>query len=597
MAKLIAIEGPLTGQSFLLSDVFTIGRAEDCSLPIDDLGVSRRHAQVSLGPNGATIEDLGSSNGTLVNGQNVASPTALKDQDVVEIYQHVFRFAEADAPRPMPDAPTVLAPPLSRVGGGATASQPLGIQLADGDSAAATIEGTLDMGATIVGGVFTPSAAGDTAKANERLQSVMRISNALQTELDLNALLGLVLDNLFQVFRLADRGFLMLYDEAGELTPAASRSRQGQTEEISLSRSIVREVTDKRVAVLSSDAMSDDRFVGAVSVAGFNIRSMMCAPLIAKEDLLGIIHVDTTRPGARFTQDDLELLCGVTAQTALAIASAKMHERLLVRDRTERDLKVATQVQVSFLPRTTPEVPGVEFAAFYQAALDIGGDLYDFIRQSDDSMIVVLGDVAGKGVPAALLMARMSSDVRFYSMQEREPADVMPHLNRRMDELGMADAFVTMALTRLDLETHEVMIANAAHCMALVRRAAEGDAIEVGDAPGFPLGVMPDFEYTQVSYALQPGDVVCLVSDGVTEAMNAAREQYGEERLARTVAAAPRSAQGVLDAVMADVKAHVGDTKQSDDVTCVCFGVTAQTGDGDEADDEDILVLELVEDA
>ena len=567
MNQLVAIEGLLAGQSFELTDELTIGRSPECTLTLAESGVSRKHACVRCTEEGVLVEDFNSSGGTFVNGQSIRAPKLLHDQDVVVISKQVFRFVTGEP----------VAQAAGAAGGGAQAAA---VAMEEGEvESESQIEGTLDVGATMVGGVFAPSPAVDAAKANERLRTIVQISNAVQTELELNVLLGLILDNLFEVFGQADRGFLMLYDEQGELKPAASRNRYGQTEKITISRSIVNQVTNKRLALLSRDAMGDDRFGAAVSIANFGIRSMMCAPLIAKDDVLGIIHVDTARQERKFTEDDLELLSGVAAQTALAIASAKMHKRLLHQDRMERDLKVATQVQTSFLPAHTPQVEGMEFAAWYKAALDIGGDLYDFIRQSEDSMVVVLGDVSGKGIPAALLMARMSSDVRFYSIQKHDPKDVLPYLNDRMDETGMSHVFVTMVLVTVDLKTHEVLIGNAAHCMPLVRRAAEGDVIEVGGEPGFPLGVMPGFEYTQSAYALQPGDVMCLVSDGVTEAMDAEKNQYGEERLARTVEAAPPSAKGVLDAVLADVKEHVGDTKQSDDLTCVCFGVNLDEGE------------------
>jgi serine phosphatase RsbU (regulator of sigma subunit) len=394
--------------------------------------------------------------------------------------------------------------------------------------------------------------------------------------LDVNQLLTLILDQLFEAFPQADRGFLMLYDAQGNLKPAAARNRKGGVEQITISRRIVNEVTGKRVAMLSRDAMGDSRFTGALSIMSFNIRSMMCAPLLANQDLLGIIHVDTTRQDRKFAEDDLQLLTGVAAQTALAIASAKMHEKLLLRDRMERDLKIATQVQKSFLPSSAPEVEGMEFDAFYRSALDIGGDLYDFVPQDEENMAVAIGDVSGKGIPAALMMARMSSDVKFYSVQRREPKDVLPFLNDRQASSDMADVFVTMAYISVNVRTHEMLVGNAAHCKPLVRRATENDVIEVGGEPGFPLGVAPGFEFDQTPYALQPGDVVVLVTDGVTEAMNANHDAYGEERLRRVVAAAPPSAKAVLQAILQDVQTHVGDTKQSDDITCVAFGVKAQ---------------------
>ena len=551
MPRLVGTQGTLIGQSFDLGPQTILGRATDCGIEVPDPGASRHHVRVQVTDSGTLVEDLGSGNGTLLNGQRLTLPTPMVDQDLLQIARHEFRFLSD--------------------------KEQTGVRISEGESSfGAAIEGTLDVGATMLsGGVFTPAPAQDVSKANEHLRTIVQVSSAIQSEFDLKVLLRIVMDKLFEAFDQADRGFLMLYDENGELEPAAAKTREGEPGEITISRRIVQEITSKRVALLSRDASSDDRFDAAMSIANFNIRSMMCAPLIAKNELLGIIHVDTMRMDRLFTEDDLQLLTGVAAQTALAIATAKMHEQLLVRDRMQRDLKIATQVQSSFLPKSEPEVPGMEFAAWYGSALDIGGDLYDFVPQGENSMAVVVGDVSGKGIPAALMMARMSSDVRYYSAQFSEPKDVLPRLNNRQAESDMPDVFVTMVFVSVDLQTHEILVGNAAHCMPIVRRAAEGDVIEVGAEPGFPLGVVPDFEFEQCAYALQPGDVVALVTDGVTEAMNAEHEAYGEERLRQTIAAAPPSARAVLEALLEDVKTHVQDTKQSDDLTCVCFGVKA----------------------
>lgn len=550
MAHLRAIEGILAGQDVDLADGMTVGRAEGNELWLEDLAVSRRHARIDLTEEGVVVEDLDSGNGTFVNERRIEEPTVLRDRDVVTFGKQVFRFVDPEQ-RPEQE-----------------------ISVLDMEESLAQVEGTIEVASTMAGGVYSPQVEKDATKANERLRTMLRISNAVHSELDMNALLQKILEGLFEVFPQADRGFVMLYDGEGELRPAASRNRRGQVEEITISRHIVEEVTSRRVAVLSRDAMDDDRFGGAMSIVSYNIRSMMCAPLATQEDLLGIIHVDTTSVAKKFTQDDLDLLTGVAAQTALAVGSARMHQRLLARDRMERDLRVARQVQESFLPHSLPEVPGLEFAPFYRAAQEVGGDLYDFVRQGEDSLAVVVGDVSGKGIPAALMMARMSSDARFFSVQTHDPRDVLAHMNRRMDEVGMPDVFATMVHITIDLGTHQVLVGNAAHCLPLVRRAAQGDVVEVSPEPGFPLGVLPETDFDQFAYRLQPGDVVCLVTDGVTEAMDADKNQYGDKRLKETVAAAPASAQGVLDAVLEDVDRHVGQTPQSDDLTCVCFGVT-----------------------
>ncbi|HRU07347.1 MAG TPA: SpoIIE family protein phosphatase, partial [Candidatus Brocadiia bacterium] len=481
MIRLTGVEGVVAGKTFELDSAeVVIGRSRECALPVDDPRASRRHARIFSTPEGDRIEDLGSGNGTYVNGQRLLGPALLADQDSIRIASQVFKYCAGP--------------------GGGRASG-----LADMDGAA--IEGTLQMG----GMTLMQPGAGDARKANERLRLMLRISEALQSELELDTLLGRVLDSLFEVFPQADRGFLMLYDNQGELKPAKARNRQGQAEQITISRKIVAEATEKRVALLSSDAMGDSRFQGAMSIVNFQIRSMMCAPLVSRDQLLGVLHVDTSRQGRRFNQDDLELLTGVAAQTAQAIASAKMHERLLLRDRMERDLKIAMQVQTSFLPRRLPEVEGLEFAAFYRAAQEIGGDLYDVIRTPQGQVAVVVGDVSGKGIPAALMMARMSADVRFCSAQSMAPGRALAYINDLQAENDMADVFVTMAFVSVDPGSRRMVVGNAGHLKPLVRRAADGSVEEAGQEPGFPLGVAGGVEYEEGACALQPGDVVCLV--------------------------------------------------------------------------------------
>jgi len=306
-------------------------------------------------------------------------------------------------------------------------------------------------------------------------------------------------------------------------------------------------------------------------VMNFQIRSMMCAPLIANEDFLGVIHIDTIQQDKRFTMDDLDLLTGVANQTAFAVANAKMHARLLRRQRMERDLQLARQVQESFLPAGPPEVPGFEIVSAYRAALEVGGDFYDFIELEDGRVAIGVGDVAGKGVPAALLMARMSSDMRLLAQAGTDAGGVLTQLNARLCSQVAEGAFVTVLVMILDPKTRSLSLANAAHCLPVLRRPS-GETTELEDAGGFPLGAMDDAEYESVSYQLEPGDIVSVFSDGITEAMNDKKELFGVERLLAAVGQPADNAQGVMDNILKTVEAHVGDTSQSDDLTLVCLG-------------------------
>ena len=193
----------------------------------------------------------------------------------------------------------------------------------------------------------------------------------------------------------------------------AKRQRgQAQPEAITISRSIVQKAMDNRVAILSADAMGDRRFSMAMSVVNFQIRSMMCAPIIANDEALGIIHLDTSRQDRQFTLDDLDLLAAVTNQTAFAIANARLHRQLLLQERTERDLFFARQVQESFLPKHFPEVAGMQFCASYRAALEVGGDFYDFIPLPDGKLAIVAASLRRRTVRSVIGRKCGSGDSR-----------------------------------------------------------------------------------------------------------------------------------------------------------------------------------------
>ena len=334
---------------------------------------------------------------------------------------------------------------------------------------------------------------------------------------------------------------------------------------------LINEAVKRRIAILSADAMGDKRFAQAMSVVNFQIRSMMCAPLIAKKELLGVIHLDTMRQDKRFTMDDLELLTGVANQTALAISNATLHEELLRRQRTERDLVLARKVQESFLPDRVPEITGMQFAASYRAALEVGGDFYDFIPLGDQKLGIVLGDVAGKGIPAALMMARLSSDVRFLALNENQPRDVVSKLNKKVCATS-PEAFVTLIFGILDATSLTLTMANAGHCPPLLRKAGSKEIQQIEDCISLPLGALDSTEYIEMSYPLDAGDVLFIFSDGVTEAMNAQKDLYGFERLKSAMAQQGGEAQQVMDGILEDIRAFVGDTKQSDDLTALCLG-------------------------
>src|SRR5271167_420504 len=197
----------------------------------------------------------------------------------------------------------------------------------------------------------------------------------------------------------------------------------------SISRSIVDYVLGQKKAVLSQDAGDDKNLPSSASISDLKIRSVMCVPLLTPDNkALGIIQLDTS-DRSKFNEDDLDVLAAVASQAAISIQNAAMLESLLERERLNRDLKIAEQVQKRFLPQGVPTVPGYEFFAHYQPTYQVGGDYYDFVPLSGDRIAFALGDVAGKGVAAALMMAKFSGDTRYCVLTNPTPASAATALN------------------------------------------------------------------------------------------------------------------------------------------------------------------------
>jgi len=552
MPYLTATAGPLKGKRFGLRWRMVIGRSFDADIRIDDLTVSRHHCQLTVMPDGCTVEDLGSGNGTFVNGDRISDAVPLKAGDLITISNTTFRFDP----------------------GAADASS---VQIEERESAGeAPILETLDVQSTIVTSKLPAAEASleTISKAHERLRTVVEISNAVGGHLELEQLLNAIMDSIFRVFPQADRGFIMLREEGGDaLEPSVSRQRGRATADtVTVSRHIIDEAIRRRAGVLSADAMGDQRFAMAVSVVNFQIRSMMCAPLIASDEVLGVIHVDTVRQGQSFTTEDLDLFTAIANQTALAIANARMHQRLVLRQRVERDLALARRVQMSFLPDAPPRIPGLEFGAAYQAAYEVGGDFYDFIPLQSDRFAIVVGDVAGKGMPAALMMARMMSDVRFLATTQPDPGRLLAKVNESVCLRGTEDVFVTMIYAVLDPKERRLQIANAAHCPPVLRRARPAEVVEIEERIGFPIGAVPGTDYQNDTLVLRPGDALFFFTDGVTEAMNSRKELYGKERLLGVLRKEKGSPTRLLEKIRADIQSFVGDMPQSDDLTLVAVG-------------------------
>jgi serine phosphatase RsbU (regulator of sigma subunit) len=242
------------------------------------------------------------------------------------------------------------------------------------------------------------------------------------------------------------------------------------------------------------------------------------------------------------------------------------------KQKQDHELRIAHQVQQALLPTELPQPPGYELYASYDAAQAVGGDYYDCFDLQDGRICISFGDVAGKGVPGALIMSRMHSCVQSTIRHVRDVVPAIRAINDHMCDTSVEGRFVTYVLGTIDTRSHGVELAIAGHMPPIIRRA-DGTVEQFSeDIVGTPIGVLEDYPYESETRTLEPGDLVVLVTDGVDEAMNPAGELYGRDRLLAFVRQGPPSADELGKALLADVRRHASGRAQNDDITIMTFG-------------------------
>jgi serine phosphatase RsbU (regulator of sigma subunit) len=423
-------------------------------------------------------------------------------------------------------------------------------------------------------------------KPEAKLRALRRISEELGSTLVLGEVLDRIFNSLFEIFPRAERGFVLLKDPvSGDLVPESVRSKSGEAGELRISKTILNRVLNNGQAILSKDVAKE--FPDSESVSVSMIRSLMCAPLVdSARKPMGIIQIDTQDGRGRFEQDDLDLLATVAGQISVGVQNAQLHKVLVKQRDLDSELRFARQVMQSLLPDRPAALAGYEFWTCYEPARQVGGDYYGFIPlgtlgSSEDSCAtrwaIAVGDVVGKGMPAALLAAKLSGEVKLLFRSESHPARVVEQLNRQLEERagfsggGGLDLYITFLLVILDAEEHRLSVVNAGHPAPIIRRR-DGRLEEIGKTQsGLPLAILGTSRYETVETALEPGEIVTLYTDGVTDAMNAAGDRLGEAALKRSLQSAAAGAAATGETILKAVQHHVVDQPQFDDITLVCF--------------------------
>lgn len=326
----------------------------------------------------------------------------------------------------------------------------------------------------------------------------------------------------------------------------------------------------------ASAVTSGDRAVAVVKAPVLDppAGSRMGAPIQAHQNHYGVIYVESS--SRVFRQEDVDLLTSVAAQAGLAIHATRMQHQVLLKQRLERDLRVARQIQRSLLPAKPPDVVGLEFAVHYEPAYEIGGDFYDFIWHDKSHLAIVIGDVAGKAISAALYMARLTSELRSRAGIARTPARLLRRVNQEMLQLGDEGMFATLTYAIYDLNSRTLVFTNAGHVVPLLRREGRVYPLHAERAHVAPIGVMPQMEVGEARVQLHSGDLLVLTTDGIHEARDAQGNEYGIKRLSRRIRSARGGPDDVVKAILQDVDSHVASGSQGDDITIVAMGVGAK---------------------
>ncbi len=369
-------------------------------------------------------------------------------------------------------------------------------------------------------------------------------------------------------------------DTNGSLTSTVSKSKHIEqlvrARVIEKGEGLIGSVADLGTPLLITDAEYDPR-VPKHQLDFLHIRSVLLVPMRFHQSVTGVLAVVNRVDGKPFLEADLSLLQALSDQASAAIYYAGLRDSLDEKKRLDHDLSLARQIQATLLPAELPHIPGFELAAFNQPAKEIGGDYYDIIPIDEQHIGIVLADVSGKSIGGAMLMSVCRSVVRAQAPGHLNPADLLRSINRVLSKDIAEDMFITMVYMVLHLETRKLVIARAGHEKPLIVRAnRQVDIIESnGAAVGLTDPALFDGIMTEVSVDLHPGDLVITYTDGITEAMNAAKDEWGIGPFTDTcVTASAEGAHSLVNHVRERIQRFVGDYAQYDDMTLVALRVT-----------------------
>jgi sigma-B regulation protein RsbU (phosphoserine phosphatase) len=398
----------------------------------------------------------------------------------------------------------------------------------------------------------------------QELTSILQVDELLKR---VGELLSRLID--FQMFS------ILLLDSSGETLQHRFSLRFQENihlkHDIPLGKGVVGFAAEQKQAVLVRDVKKDERYIETNP----ETRSELAVPLIYKDKVIGVLDLEHTKRGF-FTEDHQRTITTLAAQIAIAIENARLYEEIARQERRlERDLSMARELQNRLLPQAPPKLKNLEIAAKFTPARAIGGDLYDFLAYSQSRTALVIGDISGKGAPAAIYAALVSGILRSHAPMEPGPAEMLAAVNYSLAERRIDGQFCSLIYSVWDDENRTLQVANSGLPRPVYCHKGKTQLIE---ATGLPLGLFDEAEYDEFTFQAEPEDVFVFFSDGILDATNKAGDLFGRTRLEKIISECyPNSAESMVKSIFKAAADHASGVETFDDQTVVAIKVKGST--------------------
>jgi phosphoserine phosphatase RsbU/P len=518
----------------------SIGRASDCSIPIKDRYLSRKHAEIIADGNAWILKDLGSANGTYLNGSRVERDEQLKTGDRIRLGDTEIVFETSDR------------------------STDRFIAVASESHVSATI-------AIPVHDIADKPEAQDVA----RLQTLTLLARELIEDRPMDELFGFIVDRVMEHLHPSRAAIALLGPDGRSFTKVEVRRQdERDASELTISHTLLAEIVEEKKALAFVDVEADEKLRTAKSIIMQGIHSILCAPLMIGNSVVGVLYVDYLFTQRQISEDDVRLVAQIGRFAAIKLETTRLREEAIQKRIMDEELKMASGIQRRLLPAAPTDVAGFTFVGKNEPCRTVSGDYYDFAVRPNGKVYFVIGDVSGKGVTAGLMMAGLQVAFRIFSKSDPDPATLVTQLNVSLKENLPQSKFVTLFLGRLDIHTGVVEYVNAGHTPPLYLH--KHGATELTDSD-LLLGVISRAEFVNRELRLEPGDSLVLFTDGVTEARNLEGDDLGSTEIGEALVKLHGSdAMTIAASVNETVLHHVGDAENlDDDVTVLIVSRTA----------------------